>query len=237
MMRSTLLLVVAIAMFARVGATEAAVVTYGDPPDAASGNFFPFTGDGGSINNRYQQVYASSFFSGITQITAITFFNEQLPGAVFETADYTFTLSTSNFVVNALDTSNLNNNPGADATLFASVNLSGATGASFTITAGTGGGAAFIYDPSGGDLLVDIVRTNQMVGTGSGFLDARNGTAAGQFSRAHNYGAGFENFGLKTQFTTADVNGVPEPASLAIWAIGLTLFGAGSRARRRSAST
>ncbi len=182
------------------GQSYAQTIVFGDPPDPGSGNAFPFTTDGFNINTRYQQVYRSADFPGRVCITEISFFDNESPGAVFEEADYSFTLSTSNFPVNSLDLVNLDANPGADAQLFASQHLAGLTGAKFTITAGTGGGTEFDYDPAAGDLLVDIERTNQVVFSGSGNLDARNGTAAGQFSRAHNFDSGFQNYGLKTEF-------------------------------------
>lgn len=200
---------------------------------ADGGNYFPFTG-GTSSSTRYQQVYKSSFFTGPTLISSISFYNNNLPGAVFRTADYAFTLSTSNHVVNTLNTSDLNDNPGADAALFASVHLAGATGSIFTIAAGAGGGAAFAYDPSQGDLLVDIVVSNAVNGTGTGYLDAYNGNAGGIFSRAHNYGAGFENFGLKTGFNT-QTSAVPEPSTLALGTIGASMVGLIGWRRRRTA--
>ena len=227
---STLVFAAGAALFALAGAAQATPLLIGTP-NAGSGNSFPFTSSAGS---RYQQVYAASSFSGTVTIGSITFFNNELPGAIFQTGDYAFTFSTSNFTVNNLDTANLNNNPGADAALFASLNLSGATGAQFTVTAGTGGGAAFVYDPSAGDLLVDIVRSNP-AGAGSGFLDAMNeGTAGGLFSRAHDFGTGFQNWGLVTEFdiTTASVS-VPEPAALALFGFGLA--GLGYARRRKTA--
>jgi hypothetical protein len=215
----------AIAALMLLASTAAASITIG-VADPGSGNFFPFTGDGFATNNRYQQAYAASNFSGPVTITGITFFNTELPGAVFETADYTFTLSTSANPVNGLDTVDLNNNPGGDAALFASLNLSGATGASFTIV-----GTPFLYDPSNGPLLIDITRANQVVGSGTGYLDAMSGTAAGIFSRAHNYDSGFEDFGLVTRLETGDA-AVPEPVTLVVWS---ALFGVAAILRRRFA--
>lgn len=202
--------------------TTAASITVGT---ATGANLFPFTGDGFNVNNRYQQVYAAANFSGPVTISGITFFNTVLPGAVFETADYSFSFSTSNFTVDNLDTVDLNANPGGDAQAFNTVNLSGLTGSSFTIL------GSFNYDPSGGDLLVDITRTNQVVGSGSGFLDAMNGDAGGVFSRAHNYNGGFEGFGLVTRFETASAGVVPEPMTLVVWSalIGSAVVVAGRR--------
>jgi PEP-CTERM motif len=182
--------------------------------DPGTGNAFPFTIDGFAVNNRYQQVYAASNFGGPVSISGITFFNTQLPGAIFETANYTFRLSTSNFTVNNLNIANLNANPGPDAKFFATVPLTGLTGSNFTIS-----GVPFPYNPAHGDLLVDITRTGQVVNSSSGHLDTMNGTSGGLFSRAHNYDSAFENFGLVTRFTV-----VPEPSTLFLLGIGAISF-------------
>ncbi len=168
-----------------------------------SNNAFPFNSDGFGANPRYQQVYKGSLFGGPTTIGSLTFFDNAAP-ARFETADYTVRLSTSKFGVNSLDTVNLDSNPGADAQLFATVHLSGATGSSFTIT-----GTPFNYNPSSGDLLIDITRANAVIRSGMGALDSMNGTAGGIFSRADNFGEEFNNWGLVTRF-----NFVPEPSTL-----------------------
>ncbi|MBW2293484.1 MAG: hypothetical protein JRG94_14405, partial [Deltaproteobacteria bacterium] len=170
-------------------------------------------------------------------ITDITFFDNesfgnQGPDAILQEADYSFTLSTSNFPVNALDFRDLNNNPGTDAQSFASVRLSGPAGSQFTISAGLGGGAEFDYDPAGGDLLVDIGRSNQVPSSGRGLVDVRQGTAAGQMSRAHDFGGGFENIGLKTGFffrsegcgaeeVTIDIKPGSDPNSINPYSSGL----------------
>ncbi len=201
-------------------ATAHAGILVGDPP--TNGNTFPFVNNSAS-NTRYQQVYANSSFSGVTEINGLRFFASLFPSSTFAEADYLFTLSTSNFAVDNLDTINLNANPGGDASVFASVHLSGATTPAFTIAAGTGGGSSFLYDPNQGDLLVDIVRSN-VIGGGSGGID-HNIASGGVFSRAHNFGTGFIGRGLVTEFLTTQVQPIPEPSGLAVFAIGLAFFG------------
>jgi hypothetical protein len=183
-------------------------------PESENGFPFDFTYDAGT---RYQQVYAASNFPGPEMIAGITFFDTVDPGAEFQTADYTFMLSTSNFTVNNLNTANLDTNPGPDAQLFAVEHLSGITGASFTIT-----GTPFVYEPAHGDLLLDIVRANAQ--TTFAFprgLDAMVGDSNGLFSRADNFGSGYENYGLVTGFSLMPV---PEPSALSLFAIGAMML-------------
>ncbi len=187
---------------------SAASVEFGNP--SFSGNSFPFTGDGFDVNTRYQQIYDGDKFSGPMAITSVTFFNSVLPGAVFENADYTISLSTSPKTVNSLDTSNFGNNLGADNALFLAVHLAGGTGPTVTFI-----GTPFNYDPTLGDLLVDIQRANAVPGSGSGFLDARNGDFGTDSSRAHNFGTGFESFGLRTRFD-GDALTAPDSGSMAL---------------------
>ncbi len=209
-------------------------ILIGDNPTA--GNIFPFTSDGvlATPGTRYQQVYDSSFFSGITTINSLTFFNTSTAGAVFTEADYSFSLSTSRHPVDALNTTDLDDNPGSDAVVFATVHLSGPTGSSFTIVAGAGGGSTFTYDPSAGDLLVDIVRTNIVADSGSGSLDSYNGDANGIFSRAQNYGLSNAGWGLTTEFGV-EIQAVPEPSTMISMALGLSMAGLYGLRRRHAA--
>ncbi|HAB19247.1 MAG TPA: VPDSG-CTERM sorting domain-containing protein [Verrucomicrobiota bacterium] len=214
----------AVALFGTGANLFADTIEFGNPPDPGNGNFFPFTGNGFNINNRYQQVYNSSFFAGAGYIDTITFYNTQLPGAVFETADYTIRLSTTTKPVNGLDF-NMNNNVGGDEAVFYAATLSGLTGVSFTFD-----GSDFYYDPSLGNLLVDIQRVNQIVNSGSGFLDARNGTFGTDSSRMHNYDSGFESFGLRTTFETKGTS-VPD-AGPTFALLGFALLGLGAVRRQ-----
>jgi hypothetical protein len=78
-------------------------------------------------------------------------------------------------------------------------------------------GSPFLYNTANGDLLLDITTLTSNPAFG-GFADAMNGTFGTDSSRAHNYGSGFESFGLVTQFT---FTAVAEPTSLALLGAGL----------------
>src|SRR5262249_32933312 len=125
---------------------------------------FPFmcnesgTSEGQSIH--YQQVYAASAFSGITQIDSLTFF--RIAAAAFGgrdtllTGNYQISVSTTTMAVNGLS-GDLASNSGVDNTVIFAGTLSGSARPSFTITAQK----QFVYSPAEGNLLLDVVVTNQ----------------------------------------------------------------------------
>ncbi len=191
-------------------------------------NGFPFVTQA-PPNGRYQQVYASSDFPGPITVSSISFFAIQAPESQFNTADYTVTLSTTQKVVGALDTVDLHNNPGPDAALFASFSLHGETvGTRFDVVARTG--HEFAYDPSLGNLLIDIELFNSTAGGRTGGFDSYGGDSGSLFSRAQNFGGGSIGFGMNTGFNVS--GSIPEPATLAL--LGFGLAGLGFVRRRRN---
>ena len=103
------------------------------------------------------------------------------------------------------------------------MNLTGQTLVALTVA-----GTPFVYDPAGGNLLLDI--RSSISASGRAFFDARIGDADGLFSRAHNFGSGFTGYGLVTQFNTSTV---PEPGSIALVGTGLlALLGMGAPRRQ-----
>jgi hypothetical protein len=108
--------------------------------------------------------------------------------------------------------------------------VGGGPGSTFTVDI-----TDFNYNPNLGNLLMDIKIPGGVSPNSNGpSFEARSGTADGIFSRLHNFGTGFEGWGLVTQFETASQSMVPEPSSLAIFALGgIGMIGIGQRRKRK----
>src|SRR5947209_4533475 len=189
-----------------------------------TGNCYPFmcNDSGVSVGQsiEYQQVYASSSFGlSPVSISTITFYWASVYGGASSilNGNYTVSLSTTGAAVGALSTT-LSSNIGADNATFFNGALGGAFVNSFTIS-----GAPFTYNPSGGNLLIDIVVTNQdNLGNGSG-----NGYNQADFtgldtSRVYDNGSGgsSDGTGLVTTFDAGLVH-TPEPAFMGLLAVGV----------------
>lgn len=193
---------------------DASVLIIGEP--ANGGNCFPFGCGSGSV---YQQVYASSNFAGPITISDIEFFLDD--GNSLNSGTFTLSLSTTSKAVDDLDTSNFANNLGADNALFGVYALAGAAPATLQFF-----GTPFTYNPANGNLLLDIHST--IAQPGSAFFEARNGDANGLFSRAHDFGSGFADYGLVTGFSYDEAQ-IPEPTTLLLCGLGLAGLAFGKR--------
>lgn len=130
------------------------VGTYGN----SDNNLFPFNDpsfDGGLI--RYQEHYSASAFGGSpVTIDSLTFFSiSNFVGDKMAAATFDIYLSyAANSLGHDTNTGNsFNSNVGAGQTLFAVFTNPSTQPSAMTIT----GSSPFVYDPSQGDLLLDIV--------------------------------------------------------------------------------
>lgn len=176
---------------------------------ANTGNCYPFmcneSGVSEGVSTRYQQVYSASAFNGVTEISSLSFsYAEQFGGpSTVLPGNYQVSLSTTRASLGGLS-AELASNVGADNTQIFNGALGGVDASpSFTI----GSSTPFVYDPARGNLLVDIIVTNQRVqpndgpnGT-NGYIDA-DSTGA-QMTRAlvrTSLGPTVDSSGLVTVF-------------------------------------
>jgi hypothetical protein len=192
------------------------IVGTGDP---GIGNCLPFACPLSFGVTEYQQLFAASDFAGITAINGFTFFHnlDSVPpkGKNLANGTYTFTLST---VSADLATFTTLIGVGSDNTKI----FSGALPATLAIPGilRLGGGGTFIYDPSKGNLLLDIKIAGETT-DGNAFLDATQ-NSAGLFSRAYSAttpptATDRVNWGLVTKFVTV---ATPEPSAITLMLLG-----------------
>lgn len=220
--------------FVRMAAAALVMACIGGLPAGAQlvgtgtgANFFPFGNSSGTI---YQQVYAASdFASGQQFINAFQFFRGTSEGTTLATAVYNIFLSTTSAAVDGLNTIDLDANRGADNTLFGTFTLGGLAPAELVFS-----GNPFVYDPSAGNLLIDMRITGQST-PGTAAFKANNGDAGGVYSRVYNFGSGTSGYGLQTEFSTTPVTATPEPATLLLTITGLGSVALVRRRRQRVA--
>jgi hypothetical protein len=192
------------------------------------GNCYPFSclpSDGGT---RYQQVYSAGAFSSSMLINSLSFYKSS--GGSLNSASYTLSLSTTSKNVKFLDTSNPANNIGSDNTVLGTFALSGMIPDVLTFT-----GSTFNYDPTMGNLLLDVVVSNVITANGYGsFFKGTNDNPA--TSRLYVNSDGVRQDSLGPLVTTFDFvpppSNVPEPMPLATLSIGLAGMAAARRRRK-----
>ena len=158
------------------------------------GNGLPFTTNiiGGTID--YEQIYSSTAFSGPITFNTITFFDTQIPGSVVLSGNYDMTFSYTSSPLNS-------DYPIAGTgtqTFFNGVLGGPVTGISFSIS-----GTPFVYDPSLGNLLIDVHVTDQAIGSIGGFDRDGFTSVTSRAIADDEHGTFSDVTGLVTQFSTA----------------------------------
>jgi hypothetical protein len=132
---------------------EPIIVDFSGPITGASCAPFGCMGYFGP-DQMYQQVYSASLFpSPAVSISEVTFFNSLVPHFnIFGAGMYTVTFSITPFEPGFLDTQNLQNNIGIQASTFFVGQLQGPLGGpTFTLV-----GTPYLYTPSQGNLLMTV---------------------------------------------------------------------------------
>ena len=234
------LLAVCVVCAALANATS---VTIGEPNTSVC---YPFSCNDGSstgLSIHYQQVFSSGLFPSVAiSIRNISFGIDGFTGLIYGqggtvlNGNYQIAFSTTNAAVGGL-TANLNANQGLDQAVFYNNN----TISGFTATPGsplTIGGSSFLYNPLAGNLLMDIIVTNQsfLSSTDAGSFDgSASFNSNGQFvpfNTSSVFMIGNQSvvtgaFGLVTTFDFSTVNAAvstPEIGSILMVGFGVALL-------------
>lgn len=203
---------------------------------ADSFNCYPSTcndsGTSAGQSIEYQQVYDSSAFGGITAFNTLTFYNTYTASQGFNAGPIIDGTYAIDFFYTAARPGNLDStlvsNEGTSIGTFSTLQVDQPL--TFTDSISFAGNT-LSYDPTIGNLLMDVIVTNQgdvpNDGFSNGYLDADSTGLT--TSRAYDLGtfSGADNFGLVTGFSST----VPEPSSLLL--LGAGLLGLGPLLRRR----
>ncbi|MDE2184596.1 MAG: PEP-CTERM sorting domain-containing protein [Alphaproteobacteria bacterium] len=212
----------AIAAAVAMASSQAFALTIGNND---GGNCYPFSCGPSDGLTQYQEAYNSSAFSGPLSFDQVSFGLES-PGPM-DSGTYTvsFYLSTGPF--NSLS-SNMASNEGTFLGTLGTFNIGGTMPTTLALT-----GSTINYDPSMGDLLmnVDISNGSALGGYNSFFAaDYTGADVSRAWNSSTNGPSGSDTGALQTTFS--DV-AVPEPSTWAMLAFGLSMIGLTLGLRRK----
>jgi hypothetical protein len=213
-----------------------------------AGNRFPFgrdVTDNFAAGDTYQQIYRSAAFPGPVVIRAIGFMTDT-PFSTSGIASYDLDIRLSTTTASPSDPSQLlANNRGSDFTTVFSgpLTVTISNRAAFELVFPL---APFLYDPRGGNLLVDVFlnKATRFSGNWLYFAGGFSDDVGRQWGRDNvgQINGSRGGYGLLTEFSTASP--VPEPSSMflfgsgavAIWRIRQRFAGSISTSSRRAAA-
>ena len=188
------------------------------------GNCYPFSC---GYFGTYQQVYSSSAFSGPLTVNSVDFFTTVYEGTL-NTGRYTFAFYYTDLPVDGLSGTPANNR-GVLLSNFGTFNIAGLAPTTLTFS-----GNSYLYDPSQGNLLLDVFVDNVTeFGSSAQDIDDDSGDLSSRYFR-DNYSGGADSLALVTRFNN---NAVPEPATWAMMLVGFGGIGYSMRRRRKAGST
>jgi hypothetical protein len=214
-----------------VNTSRADFLLVGQDPNTEQLVPFGLDSDGPSDpSTRYQQIYNANLFGhSPISITTLTFYATPAlgGGGTFNPVSYQFSLSTTTQTVAGLST-NMAANVGSNSAAFRTVTSAGSAPAVWTIS-----GTPFVYDPSKGNLLLDIqifgqTSTGTFLGAGFDGLTDFGGASSSVSNFISPIAA--TPAGLVTGLT---FNTVPAPPAMILMALGLGGLAGVRRLRRR----
>jgi hypothetical protein len=165
----------------------------------------------------YQQVFDASYFSGVTEISSLSFYNTVTDSGNYEpnTGTYSLSLSTTSALVDNLSTTPADNIGANNAIVYTGelTSLGGAFGGRMDIILDQ----IFSYDSSMGNLLLSVTAAN--LGSTGLWFDMTTSSTDGM---SRFFGTETDTWALVTGFNEA---AVPEPSSLVLLSLGILGIG------------